>query len=105
MLGVCRLAVWQRSAARCDEVFYCVTGWDRSRQIEQAERRDTREIPALRLSRPGRGAVSVAHRGARRESRAAGDGNVNGRNAHLLVGESHPDVKEGHMPLTSLPTT
>ena len=38
------------SAARCDEIFHRVTGWDWPRQIEQTERRHAREVPALRLS-------------------------------------------------------
>ena len=58
------------SAARCDEIFHRVTGRDWSRQIEQAERRHAREIPALRLRRHGGGAVPSLNGGTRRGSRA-----------------------------------
>ena len=59
--GVCRRAVRRRATARCDEVLHRDAGWDRPRQVEQAERRAAREVSALRLSRHGRRAVSVAH--------------------------------------------
>ena len=57
---ICRRAVWKRSAARRDEIFHRVAGRDRPRQIEQAQRRHAREIPALRLSRHGGGGLPIA---------------------------------------------
>ena len=60
--GICRRTVWKRSAARRDEIFHRVAGRDWPRQIEQAERRHARKIPALRLSRHGRGGLPIAHR-------------------------------------------
>src|SRR5437764_2041697 len=83
---ICRRAIRERSAARCDEVFHRIAGRDRSRQIEQAERRHARQIPTLRLYRHGGGRLSPLNGGTRRRSRATGNGNVYGRNAHLVVG-------------------
>ena len=86
--GICRRTVWKRSTARRDEIFHRVAGRNWPRQIEQAERRHARKIPALRLPRHGGGGLSIAHRRPRRESRATGDGNVDGRNAYLAVGRA-----------------
>ena len=45
-------------------------------------------VSPLRLPRHGRGAVPAAHRGARGQSPAPGDGHLDGRHAHLAVGRA-----------------
>src|SRR5215211_7109476 len=55
-------AVRGRPAARCGEVFYRHSRFDRPREVVQTLRRDAHEIPAIQLRRHGRGAVP-AHQG------------------------------------------
>src|SRR5207247_1217612 len=58
------------------------------RQVVEAERRPSREIPALRVRGHDRGGAPPARGRAQRESSAARDGHVDGRDAHVAVGRA-----------------
>jgi hypothetical protein len=45
--GIRRRTFWERSAARCVEIFHRAAGWNRPRQIEQTEQQHSCEISAL----------------------------------------------------------
>ena len=70
--GVRRRAVRPGPAARRKQVLHHPSRRDRHRQVGQAIRRPAHEVPALRLRRHGRGAVSPRQRRPRRSPPAPG---------------------------------
>ena len=60
--------------------------------FEQAQRRAPRPLPPLRLPRHDRGPVPAGDRGAEGRSPPAGDGHLDGRDAHLALGRDAPGV-------------
>ena len=71
-----------------DQVLHRDARRHRARQVEQAERRAAREVPALRLPGHADGGARAADAGARRQPPAPGDGHVDGRHAHLAMGRA-----------------
>ena len=83
-----RRAVRPGPAARRDAVLHHPARRHRPRQVEQAERRPAREVPALRLPGHGRGGVRAAHRGLGVNHLRLVMGTSMGGHAHLAVGRA-----------------
>ena len=81
-----RAALRRGPTAGRDEILHHPAGRYRAREIQQAERRAAHEVPALHVHGHGARRVPAGHREARRESSAAGDGDLDGRDAHVDVG-------------------
>jgi len=64
----------------------CAARRNWARAVFKTERRIARALSALQLQRYGHGAISVVDRRSRRESSAAGDGDLDGWNAHVGLG-------------------
>ena len=84
--GVRRRAVRTRPAARCDQVFHHPAGQRRRRKIFEAVGRHAGEVSTLQLRRLDRRAPSAGDRRPRHQASAPGDGQLDGRHAHLAVG-------------------
>ncbi len=81
-----RRALRSRPAARCDPLLRDPARRHRHREIHQAFRWIAGEVPALRLRRHGRCAVSIADRAPRREAPAPRHRQFHGRHAGVDVG-------------------
>ena len=76
----------------------------RARQVEQAERRSARALPALRLPRHGAGAVPAPDRGLEVNHARLVMGTSMGGMQSWMWGEEHPQFMDAVMPLASVPT-
>src|SRR5665213_2583388 len=79
-------AFLQRRPARRHPILHHFARRYRTREIEQAERRSSSEVPELRLYGYGPSGIQARDGEAWGESYAACHGDVDGRDAHLDVG-------------------
>ena len=90
--AVRRGAVRARGTPRHHALLHHSSGRDRTRALEQAQRRPAHALPPLRLRRHGDRRPSPAHRAPGRFASPAGDGHLDGRHAQLGVGRDVPGL-------------